>query len=114
MSRTTRPTDDEGIIDAIEASGDAPATSVGNGSKNVTTAGTRVQLSVTSVPIKKVTIRAKADNTGFIYVGGSTVSSSSNIYLQPMDSIPLDVANLNAVWLDSSANGDGVFFTYEA
>lgn len=89
------------------------ATSLGDGAKTVTTAGTRVQLSAISVPTLRITVRANSANTGYVYVGGSTVSSTSGIYLGPQDSLLLAVGNLNAVYIDADVNGEGVKFTYE-
>ena len=53
--------------------GSGSSTLVGDGRQVVTTAGTRVQLSASSVHCKRVTICAETDNTGFIVVGGTTV-----------------------------------------
>ena len=86
---------------------------IGDGSQTVTTAGTRVQLSTSSVPCKKVNIQAKVANTGSIYVGGSTVSSTRGIELLPLSSIQMTPSDLNLVYLDSSVSGEGVIFIYE-
>ena len=51
--------------------------SVGDGTKSVTTAGTRVQMS--SQTCKRVTIQAHESNTGTIVVGGSTVVSQCSM-----------------------------------
>lgn len=86
---------------------------LGNGSRTVTTAGTRVQLSLTSVSCKKVTIQALASNTGSIYIGGSTVASTNGYTIFATQSFTLTVSNLNLVYLDSSVNGEGVIYMYE-
>jgi hypothetical protein len=59
---------------------------VKDGSKNVTTAGTRVALASTTA-CQGVLIQAKAANTGIIYIGGSTVSSTSGIFLYAGESV---------------------------
>jgi hypothetical protein len=84
---------------------------VKDGSKNVTTAGTRVALA-TSTACQGVLIQAKAANTGIIYVGGSTVSSTSGIFLYAGESVEISIDNLRKVYLDSSVSGEGVVFTY--
>jgi hypothetical protein len=84
---------------------------VKDGSKNVTTAGTRVALAA-STACQAVLIQAKAANTGIIYVGGSTVSATSGIFLYPGESVEISIDNLSKVYLDSSVNGEGVVFTY--
>jgi hypothetical protein len=76
---------------------------------SVTTAGTRVQLP--SIACNEVTIIAKRTNTGDIYVGGSTVSST--VYgadLQAKDSITIKVSNANLIYIDSSVNGEGISY----
>lgn len=88
-------------------------TTLGSGSKTVTTAGTRVQLSGVSIPCKKITIQGLAANTKAIYIGDSTVASSNGIFVFPTQMFQLTVANLNMVYLDSEVNGEGVVYQYE-
>lgn len=76
---------------------------------NVTTAGTAVQLP--SIPCRKIMIIAKRANTGYIYVGGSNVTSS--VYgadLGSRDSIVLEVSNANLLYINSSVSGEGVSY----
>ncbi len=82
------------------------------GTKNVTTAGTRLTLVATSAPAKHVFIQAKRANTGFIYVGGVTIASTNGISLSAGDVIDFPITDLIAVYLDSSVNGEGVTFSY--
>ncbi len=84
-------------------------TTVLNGRKTVTTAGTRVTLAA-STACQSVTIKALLTNTGLIYVGDTAVSSANGLTLWPGDSVSLDIANLTTVNLDSSVNGEGVTF----
>ncbi len=49
------------------------------GKVTVTTAGTRVQLSSTLTRARGIYIEADEDNTGVIFIGGSTVSGDSYI-----------------------------------
>lgn len=90
-----------------------PYSILGNGVKTVPTAGTAVQLS-TSVSIKTVTIRAYSTNTGIIYVGDSSVTSANGFQLSPQETVSLDIANLSTIWLNASANNDGVSYIYLA
>jgi hypothetical protein len=89
------------------------SSTIGSGSRTVTTAGTRVQLSLISVPCRKVTIQALQSNTGKIYIGDSSVSSSNGIFLFSTQSFQLTPNNLNLVYLDSEVNGGGVVYQYE-
>lgn len=71
----------------------------------VTTAGTRVQLA--SNAGSGFILQAPSTNTGNIYIGGSTVSSS--IYgseLQPGQSASVALDNTNKIYIDASASGD--------
>jgi hypothetical protein len=77
--------------------------------QNVTTAGTRVQLS--AVACSEITIIAKRANTGYIYVGGSDVSDS--VYgaeLAALDSITLPVNNADEIYIDASVSGEGISY----
>jgi len=84
--------------------------SLGVSQTNVTTAGTRVQLA--SNACSSVTVKAKSTNTGLIYVGGSSVSSSNGFILSAGDSISIDITNTNLLYIDSSVNGEGVSFIF--
>lgn len=84
-------------------------TTIYNGKKTVTTAGTRVTLA-SSQAIKSVTIKALAANTGTIYVGDGSVSSTTGFQLAAGDSISMDIANLATVNLDASVSGEGVSY----
>jgi hypothetical protein len=84
-------------------------TTILNGKTTVTTAGTRVTLAG-STACKSVTIKALIANTGVIYVGNSSVSSSNGFALQAGDSVSLNITNLTTVNLDSSVNGEGVTY----
>jgi hypothetical protein len=98
----------------IDSGGNLKVTDVGSQSitanvLDVTTAGTRVQLP--SVVCKEVTIIAKKSNTGSIYLGGSTVSSTVyGIEMDAKDSVTLKVANSNMLWIDASANAQGISY----
>lgn len=77
---------------------------------NVTTAGTRVQLSADQA-CREVTIIAKRLNVGYIYVGTVAVSASAyGVELAAKESITIPVANLNQIYIDSSVNGEGISY----
>lgn len=79
------------------------------GKKTVTTAGTRVALA-SSQAVKSVVIKALQTNTGYIYVGDSSVASTNGFQLLAGDTVSLDIANLSTVNIDSSVNGEGVTY----
>lgn len=85
------------------------ATTVYNGKTTVTTAGVRVVLA-SSTSVKSITIKAATTNTGLIYVGNSTVSSSNGFELASGDSISIDISNLNILYIDSSTNSQSVTY----
>jgi hypothetical protein len=77
--------------------------------QNVTTAGTRIQLP--NLPCREITIIANRTNTGYIYIGGSDVSST--VYgseLAAKDSITIAVNNTNLIYIDASVSGEGVSY----
>ena len=78
---------------------------------NVTTAGTQVALG--SGIVYNLKIKAKTGNVGFIYLGGSSVSSVNGRDMLPGEEVNLDYANLALVYIDSDINGEGVSFYYE-
>lgn len=88
---------------------------IGDGRKVVTTAGTRVALAA-STAIKTVVITAETDNTDKIVVGGSTVvaalATRQGTPLDPGDSLILNLDDLADVYIDSMVSGEGVTFTY--
>ncbi len=89
--------------------------------KAVTTAGTRVTLVASNLFTASVIIQAKCANTGFIYVGDSTVTSANGIRLSACDKLSLtfdavpgkaDPLDLLKVYIDASVNGEGVNLLY--
>lgn len=85
---------------------------IGDGTATVTTAGTRVQLSATSVPCRYVIIIGNTGNTGKIYVGGITIATARGRPLNQEQSEKIDIDNLNKVYIDADNNSDGCSYTY--
>ena len=88
--------------------------SIGDGSQNVTTAGTRVQLTTTATNAFYVIITAKVANTGTIWVGGSTVADGRGIPLVALQSVKIDIDDISLIYLDASVSGEGVTFAFLA
>lgn len=90
--------------------------SIGDGVKSVTTAGTAVQVSTTSIPCRMVEIQARVANTGNIAVGASTVvaaaGSERGFILVPGASVSLRVTDVNKLYIDAAVSGEGVSFLY--
>lgn len=90
-------------------------TVVGDG-RQTTTAGSRVQLSTTSIPCKKVTITALPNNTDLVVIGSNTVVASSDTRrghpLFTGSSITFDIDNINKVFIDVVTTGEGVTYLY--
>ena len=77
--------------------------------QNVTTAGTRVRLP--DLACKEITLIARRTNTGYIYVGKVTVSST--VYgaeLSALSSITIPVSNANEIYIDASVSGEGISY----
>ena len=100
---------------ATQATLQSPTT-IANGRKVVTTAGTAVVLAA-STPCTKVDITAETDNTGIISVGGSGViallATRQGVPLNAGDTYSLDITNLTTVYIDSTVSGDGVTFSFQ-
>src|SRR3954468_19704168 len=92
-----------------------PFSNLKDGSKNVTTAGTRVQLA-SPTPCGEVTVTARVDNASDIVYGGATVVAAlvgrSGTPLSPGQPVNLKIDDLSKIWLDALSSGDGVTFSY--
>ena len=81
-----------------------------SGTIKVTTAGTRVQASHKG-NVKTVVFKARSDNTGDVYVGGSDVSSTDGMTLTPGESITLQSRNAISTaqyFADAANNNDQI------
>lgn len=87
----------------------ASPTSIYHNKKTVTTAGARVALA-SSQAVMSVCIKALITNTGYIYVGDSSLSSTNGFQLLAGDTVSLDISNLNTIYIDSSVSGEGVTY----
>lgn len=90
----------------------------GQGVRTVTTTGTDVRLSETSIPAAWVLITAQEDNTSKISVGvagvDATIATGTGTPLDPGDSVQLTCNDLRDVYIDSLVSGEGVRYTYGA
>ena len=81
---------------------------------DIPTAGTRVQISNTARRVLSITFKARNGNTGSIYIGTSTVSSSNGIELRKNESFTYNFqatgtsAPISDFWVDAATNGDDV------
>lgn len=79
----------------------------------IATAGTRQQLTATSTAVLSVIVQADSLNTGKIYVGDSSVSSSSGIELAAGEAFVIEPQyfgdneiNLSDIYLDTATNNN--------
>ena len=93
-----------------------------DGTKTVSTAGTRVQLTSSPTSCISLTIQVLSTNAGTIWIGGSDVSASGKVglaltngvtppasaYFAPSSTTAIYVTS--AIWLDATNSGDGVTF----
>lgn len=110
--------DSTGQPDPSAGSGGSAASTIGDGLKLVTTAGTRETLAA-STTCTAVTLTAKQTNTGTVVVGAVTVVAASGAGrrgtpLNAGDSLTIEIDNLSKVYLDVTVNGEGVTYTYLA
>lgn len=91
-------------------------TSFNDGRQTIPTAGTRIQLSTTPMTCKTVVISALNANKGTIVVGGETcvaeVTAQRGTPLLAGDTYPVQIDNLNKIYLDATYAGDGVTYSY--
>lgn len=92
-----------------------------NGGKTVAAAGTAERLLTECNPCFTLTVQAVQPdgdaNSDEIYIGGSTVSSTSGLKLQPGDVYTFPPQETNSynvedIWIDAATSGDGVVFIY--
>lgn len=90
-------------------------TTISQGRKVVTTAGTAVQLSTSKSRIGSIAITAETDNTGYITIGNASVigalATRQGTPLAAGDTLTFDIDQLSAIYLDTTVNGDGVTWT---
>ena len=89
----------------------------------VATAGTEQQVSTSEIPITTIVFTADPTNTGYIYVGDSSVSSTRAAMVlaagqagsmsQDMGGLAGgDEYYLSDLWVDTSVNGNKVYVSY--
>lgn len=87
------------------------------GQDTVATAGTAVQLNGgTSLAVPdgaSVAVIAADGNTGSVYVGDSSVTTSNGAELTPDSSLSLNVADVSTIHIDADNSGDGVSWIAE-
>lgn len=82
-----------------------------NGKVTVTTAGTRVQLSGSSVPLTRgVSVKAAIGNANTIYLGNASVSASNGFELSAGQEEFIECSDLNLVYIDAAANTQSVTY----
>jgi hypothetical protein len=89
----------------------ALGTTMGNGNKDVATAGTAVALAGATT-VKRVWITGKAANTNKIYIGGSTVDSSNGTFIYASQTIVIDIDDLAEIYIDADTSTEGVQYSY--
>ena len=75
-----------------------------------TSTGTAVALASSTALTQGVIIQALATNVGNVYLGPSSVTTSTGFQLQPGQATSVAVNNLNVVYLIAATSGDGVCY----
>lgn len=89
----------------------------------VSTAGTRVPLSGVELLVSSIIVQALPSNSGSIFIGDSSVTSSKGIVLTAGSAVEIQadsyegdsdfsVIDVAGIYIDASANGDGVAISY--
>jgi len=84
----------------------------------VASAGTAVRFTAAPTPIKSILIHANAGNSGIVYVGDSTASSTttpplaagSSFSVKFRDGVEESAGDLSDFWVDSASSSDGVTY----
>lgn len=61
-------------------------------------------------PVRSVLVRAKAGNSGLVYVGPSGITSSTGYELSPGEPVAIDVDDLSKVFLKVASDNDGICY----
>ena len=88
--------------------------------KTVTSAGTAEAMAASRIMCTWCVIQPLAGNTGKVYIGDSTVSSSTGIWLDAALGQSLTIPDVTAplpwdlsvIYVDAAVNGEGVNFFY--
>jgi hypothetical protein len=86
----------------------------------VVSAGTRVKIDAAAQDVKGVIVQADSANTGKIFVGDITVTSSNGFTLNAREALAIDPASPNnpaemdisTIYVDSDTSGSIVRITY--
>jgi hypothetical protein len=81
-----------------------------SGTKDVTTAGTQEALAGAQALQSGVTIKAKAGNSGNVYVQNSGDAAGAGFILAAGEQVFVEVADLATVYLDVDTSGEGVSY----
>lgn len=87
----------------------ATPSNIYTGQKTITAAGTAEALA-SSQTISQVTIRALTTNTDSVWIGDSTVDSSTGYPLEPGEGVLVEIDNLSTIYVDSDVNSEGVAY----
>ena len=78
---------------------------------NNVAAGTEIPIVAAGYACREAVVTAKAANTGYIYIGGSDVSSTVyGVRLSAGDSVTIPISNLNLIYFDASVSGEGISY----
>jgi len=79
--------------------------------KTTATAGAETKVTIGSGALGVgVTVKAMSTNTGLVYLGISTVSSTTGFQLAAGEQVFIPVSNLDVVYLDVAVTGEGVTY----
>jgi hypothetical protein len=82
------------------------------GGKNSTVGTSAERITASGTPCKHVDIMAHIDNTGIIYVGGSTVTNSTGIALYAGDVYSVDIDDVSDIYVMASVDGEDVAYVH--
>lgn len=80
--------------------------------RQTATAGTRVALAASATPARLIKIKAFADNTDKVVIGGSGVVAAlgtrKGIELAPSENVDIRIDDVSKLFLDTVVTGEGI------
>lgn len=92
----------------VNIAGTSGASAVYYGHTTVLTAGTPIVLGADQALTQGVRVRAALGNSGNIYVGDASVSSSNGYTLSQGESVFVPIANVHTLYVNATVNNDSV------
>lgn len=89
---------------------DLPYQAIKTGRKDLTSGGTKYQLTTADIPCRAVIVKSISANAGIIYIGNSTAASSTGYDLDPGESVMIMIDNVSKIYAVGASAGDDLCY----